>query len=275
MPADHDLARQKIDQDELMRYIHHEFNDSANDMEQNAKWVNLLNNAEGTKNDNLRIAACVTITNRPRLLNLIRNLLFILRRDELFGEDTDEMFATSSSGLANSINLLMSLEQCSRQKDHFDYDPQAFKPVLNYADAPRNHMRGSYMRFQGASLFINFSWTETQTLDLEGWDTKNNRQACINIPPMGLLVISGDLKHAGSANPSNKRTRKFFLYLDPIAGVRERAVKTGNKGGYVYFDYSCIPAHQQHQSSAETMESDTGDESCEEVSDESGEELMG
>ena len=54
---------------------------------------------------------------------------------------------------------------------------------------------------------------------------------------MSLLVISGDLKHAGSANPTDKRTRKFFLYLDPLAGVRERAVKNKKYGGgYVYFN---------------------------------------
>lgn len=239
--SDHELA-DIFGTDDLLRYIHHEFNDAANFIEQTCQWVNLLNN-EG-RNDNRRIAACACISQNERLKILLHNLLYVLRRDKLFGDDSDEMFATSSSGEIDSINLLMSLENCTRQREHYDFNPDAFQPVLDYDDAPAKHVPGSYLRFQGASLFINYSWDETQSLDLDSWDKKNKCYECIKIPPMSLLVISGDLKHAGSANPSNtKRTRKFFLYLDPFAGVRERAVNSKKyKGGYVFFDYSCKTA---------------------------------
>ena len=69
--------------------------------------------------------------------------------------------------------------------------------------------------------------------------------------PMSILVINGNLKHAGSANKSGKVIKKFFLYLDPCGKSRRDSVlkakenfsKKGEEtsGNYIFFDqYSKI-----------------------------------
>jgi hypothetical protein len=112
----------------------------------------------------------------------------------------------ASDGSANKLHLIVGLPLCLPQHFHYDYDPKSFQ----------------YDGYHGASLFINFS-LHSQTLDVGVCEHDPSKRKQKVIPPLSVLVIRGDLKHAGSSNISDMdEVHKFFMYLDPYD------VKMGN-----------------------------------------------
>lgn len=221
-----------ITRQQFSSYCHYTFTEAADYIELNCVFENLENNHG--KNDNKRKAASAVISRFPRLVHLLRNIVHLLKEDELFGI-RKEVFATSGSGEEDSITLLLALIGCDRQKDHYDYDFEKYLPRDTY-DGVADNIKGSYNEFHGASLFINFSLAP-QKLDLDYCDEETGEYLTLIIPPMGLLVIRGDLKHAGSANTTGTKIRKFFLYLDRCKGCRMQGeFENGARDNVIYFD---------------------------------------
>jgi hypothetical protein len=112
----------------------------------------------------------------------------------------------ASDGSAKKLHLIVGLPLCLPQHFHYDYDPKTFQ-----SDG-----------YHGASLFINYS-LYSQTLDVGLCEHDPSIRKQIVIPPSSVLLIRGDLKHAGSSNCSDEdEVHKFFMYLDPYD------VKLGN-----------------------------------------------
>jgi len=231
-PLELDVNGTTITSEHFMSFCHFVLLDAADHMELNCLFENLLNN--NGRNDNRRKAASETMSQFPRLVHLLRNVVNVLKEDGLFGPEK-QVFATSGNGEEDSITLLLALTGCGRQMEHFDYDHNLYIPRASFEDVPE-HMRGSYLRFNGASLFINFS-LDDQSLDLDYHENDTGDFAKLIIPAMGLLVIRGDLKHAGAENNSGNLIRKFFLYLDPCRGCRMQGeCDDGEKANVIYFD---------------------------------------
>jgi hypothetical protein len=115
----------------------------------------------------------------------------------------NEVFPCASSGVMNSLNLIVALPECSAQHFHYDYDHKTFG--------------GS--EFKGASLFINFQ-NEWASLDIGVCEHNSTIRKQQKVPPLSVFVFRGDFKHAGSANLSlTDEVWKYFMYLDPIKSV--------------------------------------------------------
>jgi hypothetical protein len=250
-------------EENIMIYLHYVLCDAADEIFNSVydeKLANpyemftpLHNNSEKpSQNDYMRRSANASYSNNSRLRNVIENIKYMLLQDKVINLQT---FFTSGSGEEFSITLLLALLSCKRQQDHFDFDPVLYAPHEVYEDVDDNNI-GTYLNFNGASLFINFDWFEWQSLDLDeiDLDPKAGKDEFRKLwmRPMSILVINGNLKHAGSANKSGKVIRKFFLYLDPCGTSRRDAVlreqencsskKSKEKlGNYIFFDqYSKI-----------------------------------
>jgi hypothetical protein len=132
-----------------------------------------------------------------RFANLNHWVIQVLKDNKLCPSDVK---ACSSGGGTNTVHLIVAALKCKSQHFHFDYDPETFRDDQNV--------------YKGSSMFINFrnSWT---TLDI-GWCHYNHtKRKHLLIPPMSILVIRGDFKHAGSANLGKIKIMKYFMYLDP------------------------------------------------------------
>jgi hypothetical protein len=181
----------------------------------------ILHNNKGspTLNDNLRRYANGIIKDNLPLKSFIANFRYLLDRDKVVRR---EAFGCGGSGEEDSITLLFALLGCSRQEDHYDYDFNLFKAHRNYDWMTPQDIaiyEDSYKKFNGASMFINMSWTRTQFLDLDNYTT-NGEHNKIAMEAMSITIIAGDLKHAGCANGFDSVVRKFFMYLDPCRGCR-------------------------------------------------------
>jgi hypothetical protein len=171
------------------------------------------------RNDNLRRYANGIIKTNMPLKCFINNFRCLLDRDRVI---IKEAFGCGGSGEEDSITLLLALLGCTRQEDHYDYDFNLFKAHRNYDWMTPELIalyEDSYKRFNGASMFINMSWLETQYLDLDTYTESGNHNR-ISMGKMSITIMSGDLKHAGSANGLSRVVRKFFMYLDPCKGCR-------------------------------------------------------
>jgi hypothetical protein len=232
----------------VMVYLHHLFKDVSDEIFNNlydsneanpfAKFTPLHNNSEKpSQNDYLRRSANASYKGNKRLRDVIENIKCLLLRDKIVHKNT---FFTSGSGEAFSITLLLALVNCKRQQDHFDYDPVLYAPNEDY-DGVDDKYVGSYLNYNGASMFINFSWVDWQSLDLDEWDMDlKGEHKKLWMRPMSILIINGNLKHAGSNNKSGKVTRKFFMYLDPCLGSRKKFVTSENgkisADNHIFFD---------------------------------------
>lgn len=216
---------------QIMVYMYYELSDAADHIEATAEFKALANN-HGV-NDMQRRAASACIKGFPRVLHILQNFISLLKGDCGLYSD---VFPTSGDGTEDSITLLVSLVGCLRQKEHYDYNHVLFGPVERYEGQPEE-LKGSYLLYQGCSLFINFDWLKEQTLDLDFYNNSTGDFQQIHIPPMSILIIKGNLKHAGSPNKSMCKVRKFFLYLDPCKGCRMLG-KFGESGddNYIHFD---------------------------------------
>lgn len=215
---------------QIMVFIHYELCDAADYIVSTAEFQCLQNN-EGV-NDMRRKAASSCMKRFPNVLHIIENIICLLKGDcALY----DGVFPTSGNGHENSITLLLSLAGCLRQQDHYDYNHVLFDPVETHEGQPEE-LRGSYLLYQGNSLFINFNWLKEQTLDLDYYNNHTGNHQQIHMPPMSILMIAGNLKHAGSPNTSTETVRKFFLYLDPCAGCRMRGLFGDSNDNYIHFD---------------------------------------
>jgi hypothetical protein len=201
-------------------------------------WSVLTNNPKG-KNDNARMAANHCLENNVPLNNLVQNFVHLVAADECCGGATP--FPCGGSGEEFSITLLVALVDALRQQEHTDYNPMYFQAHedfddLNFADEegeePYYHeeLETSCDNFNGASMFINFSWNRDQKLDLDSVVHKTGHYKTLPLPAMSIVIIRGDLVHAGSANSSGVKTRKFFLYLDPHPDCRMKGVFKEGKG---------------------------------------------
>jgi hypothetical protein len=251
-----------LSEENLMVYLHYVLFDAADEIFKSVydeklanpyeKFTPLHNNSEKpSQNDYMRRSANSSYCNNSRLRNVIENIKYMLLQDKVINLQT---FFTSGSGEEFSITLLLALVSCKRQQDHFDFDPVLYAPHEVYEDVDDNNI-GTYLNFNGASLFINFDWFEWQSLDLDeiDLDPKAGKDEFRKLwmRPMSILVINGNLKHAGSANKSGKVIKKFFLYLDPcgksrrdsVLKAKENSSKKGEEtsGNYIFFDqYSKI-----------------------------------
>ncbi len=223
-------------QKKLMSYIYYSFLKLANEIESDSNVIKVPLRNGAIKNDHKRLAAnmLLRLKRHQRVLDILKNITVLLKEEELVGEDA---FPCSGSGEDDSITLLFALIDCMKQKYHFDYDPELFVPHANYADNDvETDRQGSYMFFQGASLFINFSWDEEQTIDLDEFENATGAARKLVMPPMSITCIAGNLKHAGSANKRGKPTRKFFLYYDPCRGCRLKGTFKDGNDNYIWFD---------------------------------------
>jgi hypothetical protein len=173
-------------------------------------WTKLENNADG-ENDGMRLAANHCLESDKPVYDIIMNLVFMVKEEECIGAGA---FACGGSGKEYSITLLLAMIGAKRQRDHSDYDPDLFRVYEDYSDINPAYYNSS-AKFNGASMFINFSWNNDHKLDLNEIDNKTGQYRYVRIPAMSIVIISGDLIHAGSANCCGVATRKFFLYLDP------------------------------------------------------------
>jgi hypothetical protein len=242
--------RATVSETNLLIYLHYVLCDAADEIFNSiydekmanpyGNFTPLHNNSENpSKNDYLRRSANASYHNNSRLRNIVENIKFMLLQDKVINLQT---YFTSGSGEDFSITLLLALVNCKRQQDHFDFDPVLYTPHESHEGVDEKYV-GTYLNFNGASLFINFDWLEWQSLDLDerDLDPKADKDEFRKLwmRPMSILVINGNLKHAGSANKSGKVIRKFFLYLDPCSGSRREAVLKGSKEktrNYIYFD---------------------------------------
>jgi hypothetical protein len=205
----------------------------------------VLHNQPGD-NDTLRRAANGCLKYNEELRNFLSNIRYVLDFD---GVVSLKAFATSGSGEEDSITLLLALVGCSRQEEHTDYDFNLFKAHEDYlwmTAAQKKKYKDSYLNFNGASMFFNMSWSDDQFLDLDYYEEGTWNHRTLKMIRMSILIISGDLKHAGSSNKSGKVIRKFFLYLDPCRNCRLKHVTnevelcngkaTKKKDNYIYFD---------------------------------------
>jgi hypothetical protein len=203
--------------------------------EQNG-WSTLENN-EG-KNDNLRKYANHCLENDKPVHDIVMNFVYLVKEEECIGAGA---YACGGNGREFSITLLIALVGARRQRDHTDYDADLFQPYEEYDNIPSVY-QNSYLDFNGASMFINFSWNNDHKLDLNEIDNKSGQYRFITLPAMSIVIISGDLIHAGSANSSGAITRKFFLYLDPHPlcrnlGIFKEGKNTVNDNHIWFGDY--------------------------------------
>ncbi len=166
-------------------------------------------------NDNHRLAANYSMKDNSPLNDLIQNFVYLLKGEECIGKDS---FACGESGEEFSITLLLALVGALRQQEHTDYDPDLFQAYEDFGELSdsEEELQESCDSFNGASMFINFSWNNCLKLDLGGGlDSTTGESVFLSLPAMSIVVIRGDLIHAGCANYSGAVTRKFFLFLDP------------------------------------------------------------
>jgi hypothetical protein len=177
------------------------------------------------------------------LNDLIQNFVYLLKGEECIG---NESFACGESGEEFSITLLLALVGALRQQEHTDYDPDLFQAFEDFGELSdsEEELQESCNSYNGASMFINFSWNNCLKLDMGGGlDPSTGESFFLSLPAMSIVVIRGDLIHAGCANYSGAITRKFFLFLDPLPLCRnlgnsqQEDGKTAT-GRFIYFGTS-------------------------------------
>jgi hypothetical protein len=211
-------------------------------------WTVLENNAG--ENDGLRRAANHCMRSNKPLNDLVQNMVYLVTMEDCCGGQSP--FACGGGGEEFSITLLIALIGALRQQAHTDYDPDCFRAYEDYEDLKdedddgneiyREELEDSHNNFNGASMFINFSWNNEHKLDLGEVDYFTGEYIYIPLPAMSIVIIAGDLVHAGSANVSGVVTRKFFLYLDPRPFCRNLGEFQEGKGyvndNFIYFGSS-------------------------------------
>jgi hypothetical protein len=204
--------------EDTLVYAHHLLADASTEISDicdsmsigvNGGWTVLHNNE--SVNDCKRLAANYSMRHNPRLKDLIMNYVFLVKEDGGAGKDA---YPCGGSGEEFSITLLIALVNAMRQQEHTDYNPDYFRVYEDHEDVDEE-MHTSHQNFNGASMFINFSWNNDHKLDLGEFNKKTGLFNYLPLPAMSIVIITGDLLHAGSANMSGAITRKFFLYLDP------------------------------------------------------------
>jgi hypothetical protein len=159
--------------------------------------------------------------NKP-LRDLIQNFVFLVKGEECVDKDA---FACGESGDEHSITLLVALVAAFRQQEHTDFDPDLFHAHEDFGELSdsEEELKESCDGFNGASMFINFSWNNCLKLDTAGGlDPITGESYFLPLPAMSIVVIRGDFIHAGCANNSGAITRKFFLFLDPCPLCRNQ-----------------------------------------------------
>jgi hypothetical protein len=173
-------------------------------------------------NDNRRLAANYCMKNNSPLNDLIQNFVNLVKGEECIGLDS---FACGESGDEFSITLLLALVGALRQQEHTDFDPDLFQAFEDFGELSDSEaeLQDSCDKFNGASMFINFSWNNALKLDIGGGlDPSTGESYFLSLPAMSITVIRGDFIHAGCANNSGAITRKFFLFLDPKEHCRNQ-----------------------------------------------------
>ena len=235
---------------EVRVYAHHLLLEAADEMfpllfsknnKSQAENCEILHNNEGI-NDNNRLAAHYCMKNNKALNNLIQNFVFLIKAEDCVGNNP---FACGESGEEFSITLLIALIGALRQQDHTDFDPDLFLAYEDFSEiTDEEELVDSCEQYNGASMFINFSWNNSLKLDLGGGiDCNTGESFFIPLPAMSIVVIRGDLIHAGSANTSGEIIRKFFLYLDPKPLCRNQGRHLNENGqivnvNFIYFGLS-------------------------------------
>jgi hypothetical protein len=237
-------------------YVHHHFLDAANEItarcnaakNKAASWSALENNPGD--NDYKRWAANYCMEHNKPLKDLVQNFVYLVKAEGCCGEGA---FPCSGNGAEFSITLLVALVDAMRQRDHTDYDPMYFKVYEDFEDLifadydggeeyRHTELETSCDEFNGASLFVNFSWNKDQRLDIDQINVETGEYEFISLPFMSIMVITGDLVHAGSANQTGSVTRKFFLYLDPRRDCRNQGVfmegQDEERDNFIYFGNS-------------------------------------
>jgi hypothetical protein len=202
------------------------------------------------ENDEMRLAANYCMKSNKPLNDVVQNMVYLVTMEDCCGGSTP--FACGGGGEEFSITLLLALVGALRQKEHTDFDPDCFRVYEDYAELHQKDENGqdvyleelesSHNNFNGASMFINFSWNNDHRLDLGEVDRISGEYVYISLPAMSIVIITGDLVHAGSANLSGSVTRKFFLYLDPRPFCRNQGIFKEGKGvvndNFIYFGSS-------------------------------------
>jgi hypothetical protein len=132
----------------------------------------------------------------------------------------DNVQACSSTGVPNSLHLIVALPNCLSQHFHYDYNLKKFDGAS----------------FKGSSLFINFR-NEWATMDIGICEHDPTIRKQLRIPPISILVFRGDFKHAGSLNShSTDEIWKFFMYLDPFQAMGNFRKENSNTLYYDCYD---------------------------------------
>jgi hypothetical protein len=202
-------------------------------------WTVLENNAGN--NDGLRKAANHCLESDEKVYDIVMNFVYLVREEECIGAGA---YACGGNGKEFSITLLIALIGAQRQRDHTDYDPDLFEVYEDFSVVD-DVFRDSCAEFNGASMFINFSWNNDHKLDLNETCNKTGKYRFITLPAMSIVIISGDLVHAGSANCSGAVTRKFFLYLDPHPHCRNLGTFLVN-GEYINDNFIWFGSYNKH-----------------------------
>jgi hypothetical protein len=201
----------------------------------------VLHNNEKDNNDGRRLAANHCMKSNPRLKDLVMNYVHLAILDGVVPAD---VFPCGGDGFELSITLLIALVDALRQQEHTDYNPKYFRVYEDY-EGVSEELQTSHQNFNGASMFINFSWNNDHKLDTGNYNKKTGVFESIILPAMSIVIITGDFLHAGSANKSGAITRKFFLYLDPHVECRNQGTFLDNgkyvKDNFIYF--SAVASH--------------------------------
>jgi hypothetical protein len=247
-----------LDLDERV-YAHHLLLAAANEITERCKKVDpltkkngwtILENNQG-KNDLKRLAANYCMKDNKELNDLIQNFVFLVYTEDCCGGQ--KPFACGGGGEEFSITLLLALVGAQRQQEHTDYNPDLFRAYEDFDElfsededgneVYHEELETSCNDFNGASMFVNFSWNNDHKLDADRVNRTTGEYVYISLPAMSIVIITGDYIHAGSANTTDMLTRKFFLYLDPRSECRRLGVFKEGKGrlvndNFIYFGFS-------------------------------------
>lgn len=126
-------------------------------------------------------------------------------------------FPTSGNNEPNTVTLILQLSGALVQHMHYDFNWHDYVP---HRSGNRDDI-GKHLRFNGCAEFINFSF-DVQTIDLPEHNYVANQNGKLENSAMSLMLMKGSQRHAGSPNPTEFCTAKFFQYIrKPLNGAAD------------------------------------------------------
>ena len=190
--------------DRILLYIKWAASENADEFDSGEALLN------GQSGDLLRQAVTVDRTTN-KLYWVMRNIINTLIAA---GGFPSHVHPCGGTGTLDSVIVLLNLPGCEAQRFHYDYLKDLYCPV---DDDPSKI--NQCMAYHGNSLMFNYT-DNTMKLDIR-YSHKTHQRESRDILPMSLFIFTGNFRHAGPANNSNRITRKLFVYGDKCPGCRK------------------------------------------------------